>query len=1214
MNLTDSFRKSLIFLACIFSYQIVAQTISPSSTENFIHVIEPISEFVTVDNQTPAIRTIQYFDGLGRQKQIINSKASGSGKDIVTKIEYDEFGRQKINYLPIPTPQTTGEFIETVNGSFYQDNYGESIWYSQKTYENSPLNRVIKQAAPGNDWAKGEGHEIEYQYQSNNSIEVKRFKVAFFENYEPSLVRNGNYEANQLFKTQIKDENGNTTIIFKNKQGQIILKRTPVTTYAAASKFNGPINIDSVFQNADTYYVYDDYGNLTYIIPPLASIKSAITTNVQNDLCYIYRYDESNRLVEKKLPGKRKEYIVYDKQDRLVAVQDEVMKNQNQWAFFKYDKFGRIVMNGLVIDSRTREQMQNLLNYNFGSNNAQYDAKGFMHDGLRVYYENDKGYPDLGFQILTVNYYDFYAPSRSIDGANFPNMPGVDIRDGSNTANESLRGILTSTVNRILGTSDFEKSYFFYDVKSRPVYTHKINHLGGYTKILNYLDFRGKPVSTVTYHKYDPNSTELKLQDNYTYDTQERLRNHNQIINSGQAQRISGNNYNEIGQLTYKLVGNSNSLPALQGVNYAYNIRGWLTGINNIEDDMHLRGLPGEPLDDIFAFKIQYNELVFGGENVVSKLYNGNISQIYWKTATDNVTRGYSNEYDQLNRLKIARFNRVTGANPPTGYYIGTFDESLAYDLNGNIKHLIRYTEDANGGISDMDDLQYTYKNGNGNTNQLAKVADNSNATSGFTDGTNLDDDYEYDLNGNMLFDKNKGITSITYNHLNLPTAIIWSSTKKIEFLYNSAGVKVQKKVTNGSAVYRTNYLDGFQYYNGILQFFHHPEGYVKQTTINNQMTFDYVFNYKDHLGNIRLSYAKDPATGELKILEENHYFPFGLRHKKYAQTTPKNILSNEAQTEKTILDIDPNNPVLNTYSNYDYKFQNQELQDELGLNWYSFKWRNYDPATGRFMSVDPLAESYPDWGPYVFSGNRVIDARELEGLEPEIMNGEEYGLGDMEDLFGVVDLEPATINKLDPEKYHEGYEDSFLGDFNVFGFLNWNNPYNDPYVAAAASGYYRALASSAAVQDMDRWIKEGISWIPGGGLVYYPEMKAAFQSGNYLDGGIYVAGALPFGFGNVGGKGFNVVSKTPSVLRHIFRNASGHVNPATITSQGRYINLFEKVANNPANLNPNVLSPAQQTINGIQGFSQTFRNGSQVWTHTFNGKIFDAGVNIVPK
>lgn len=67
----------------------------------------------------------------------------------------------------------------------------------------------------------------------------------------------------------------------------------------------------------------------------------------------------------------------------------------------------------------------------------------------------------------------------------------------------------------------------------------------------------------------------------------------------------------------------------------------------------------------------------------------------------------------------------------------------------------------------------------------------------------------------------------------------------------------------------------------------------------------------------------------------------------------------------------------------YKYKFQGQERQDELGLGWDSFKWRNYDYAIGRFMSIDPLTEEYHTWSPYVFSGNRVVDSRELEGLEP---------------------------------------------------------------------------------------------------------------------------------------------------------------------------------------------------------------------------------------
>lgn len=81
--------------------------------------------------------------------------------------------------------------------------------------------------------------------------------------------------------------------------------------------------------------------------------------------------------------------------------------------------------------------------------------------------------------------------------------------------------------------------------------------------------------------------------------------------------------------------------------------------------------------------------------------------------------------------------------------------------------------------------------------------------------------------------------------------------------------------------------------------------------------------------------------------------------------------------------------PVVNPAdATYKYKYQGQERQDELGLNWDSFKWRNYDYAIGRFFDIDPLTEKYHTWSPYVFSGNRVIDARELEGLEPYVLYG----------------------------------------------------------------------------------------------------------------------------------------------------------------------------------------------------------------------------------
>jgi RHS repeat-associated protein len=62
--------------------------------------------------------------------------------------------------------------------------------------------------------------------------------------------------------------------------------------------------------------------------------------------------------------------------------------------------------------------------------------------------------------------------------------------------------------------------------------------------------------------------------------------------------------------------------------------------------------------------------------------------------------------------------------------------------------------------------------------------------------------------------------------------------------------------------------------------------------------------------------------------------------------------------------------------------YQEQERQDELGLNWDSFKWRNYNPEIARFMNIDPLTEDYYDYTPYQFSSNQPVHAREIEGLE----------------------------------------------------------------------------------------------------------------------------------------------------------------------------------------------------------------------------------------
>jgi len=86
-----------------------------------------------------------------------------------------------------------------------------------------------------------------------------------------------------------------------------------------------------------------------------------------------------------------------------------------------------------------------------------------------------------------------------------------------------------------------------------------------------------------------------------------------------------------------------------------------------------------------------------------------------------------------------------------------------------------------------------------------------------------------------------------------------------------------------------------------------------------------------------------------------------------------------------------------------------------------------------------------------------------------------------------------------------------------------------------------------------------------------------------------------------------------PSRAGHIFREAAGHVNPASAASQGRFARLFEQVASNPANLRADAVQAGlltqQAAEAGVQAFTWTGRTG-QVWVTIRNGVVQNAGVN----
>jgi hypothetical protein len=116
-----------------------------------------------------------------------------------------------------------------------------------------------------------------------------------------------------------------------------------------------------------------------------------------------------------------------------------------------------------------------------------------------------------------------------------------------------------------------------------------------------------------------------------------------------------------------------------------------------------------------------------------------------------------------------------------------------------------------------------------------------------------------------------------------------------------------------------------------------------------------------------------------LQVTQTSDYYPFGLSFNEYQSDRLKVVSTSPSITYAPIL-------------RNRYKFQEQEAQTDLELNWYQYKWRLHDPALGRFGALDPLAEKFDYNTPYAFSENRLTDGVEYEGLE--YLNTSYYGNG----------------------------------------------------------------------------------------------------------------------------------------------------------------------------------------------------------------------------
>ncbi len=389
-----------------------------------------------------------------------------------------------------------------------------------------------------------------------------------------------------------------------------------------------------------------------------------------------------------------------------------------------------------------------------------------------------------------------------------------------------------------------------------------------------------------------------------------------------------------------------------------HNIRGWLTKINDPANFTPTG-------DDHFAMELFYDQKLH--DTIGTQRYNGNISSIRWQSkpplgaANVELTgdKAYGFSYDKLNRLTGTSFYEVLeGKFQRTNAYQELIND---YDLNGNIKKLKRQGK-SYGSSTIIDNLTYTYTGNQvvGIDDAVIKGYDYDFFDNGHFYYISQTPEYLYDANGNLTQDLNKEILKITYNELNLPLTIDLTGNYKIEYKYDALGNKKCQMVSEGGRLFKTtDFIGNFVYENNYPAYHTFDEGRIVYKADSTYFAETYI---KDHLGNIRVAYGNDGVKDGIR--QVNAYYPFGMNMKELSANSSSTIHRNE------------------------YKYNGKMFQDELGLDWYDYGARFYDPVIGRWHSVDPLAEQYRRWSPY----NYCMD-NPIRFIDPDGMNVDEYEL-----------------------------------------------------------------------------------------------------------------------------------------------------------------------------------------------------------------------------
>ena len=865
--------------------------------------------------------SIDWLDDFGGLESRIAIGAGSSGKDLAVLMERDALGRPVRQWLdtpvsslvrevfpvqgyPVPDPlrNNTYRYLSpsSVKAAAIQFHGAEEAPWAETGYGTSSQNVPQEQYGPGQAW-RTNSKAVRTEQQTNSLQDTQRRCLRFtctpHAEHIWAVSSPGSYAAGTLRVTRITDEDGRVTLSFEDLDGNTVLSRKVMME-------NGSTRY------LDTYFIYDSFGNLQAVLPPLASAAIQSDGTVPDaklqQYAYLYRYDDLGRNIVKKLPGAEPVYYVYDAADRVVLTQDGNARTKGEAVFSIYDVFGRLCVTGICSNTVT--------------------AGGHLDTAVKVRYTGVgslKGYDVFGLtltdpQVMTVNWYDDY---RFVDDILDRPAATLDSVLVYGTPARRTDALLTGTWAAVLdGTESVPEdavwSVIRYDRRNRPAKTVSSDHLGGWRVEDVQFTHQGSPSGRHLEH-HEPSGRTRTEDYIYTYDNQERLLTVSHTLDGGIPVVLTTNTYDALGRLAATGHEGNTAL----GQEYTYNIRSQLTGITG----------------PLFSERLYYEQHPYASPNSTPR-YDGGISSMEWKTDGMSSFAGWDFSFDALGRLTGSGYRYGSTAT-------GDYDTAYTYDDHGNILSIRE------------EGLSIPFRSFAYTGNRVANIVYDANGN--LVGGSQHDPKYtRYNyINLPELTLRRSWTDSVSYAYA--------ANGTKLRETVSGVGSFARQTDYAGNLIYRDGALSHLVTGEGFVAY----QNFAGDSLDAPRR----IYLLRDHLGSVRVTadssgtsvgiYHYYPYGGDLNLVTP----PSAL------DSLPLFPGSFEPSPAGGIIDpigpviqvLPPENP---------FKFIGKITAGGIGRGIYDFGARYYIPSSPRWLMMDPLAEKYYSISPYAYCAGDPVN------------------------------------------------------------------------------------------------------------------------------------------------------------------------------------------------------------------------------------------------